>query len=104
MLTARAAGTVDLHFDVGGVDLHVHLLHLRQNRDGCRGGVDAAAGFRFGNPLHPVNAGFVFQPGIRAPAADDEVRLLDAAQLRFVQVHQLDAPAHFCGVHGVHPE
>ena len=104
VLTARAAGTVDLHFDVGGVDLHVHFLHLRQNRDGCGGGVDTAAGFRLGNPLDTVDAGFIFQSGIRAPAADDEVRLLDAAQLRFVQVHQLNAPAHFRGVHGVHPQ
>ena len=62
MLTARAAGTVDLHFDVGGVDLHVHFLHLRQNRDGCGGGVDTAAGFRLGDPLHTVNAGLIFEP------------------------------------------
>ena len=104
VLTAGTGGTVDLHFDVRRIDLHVHLFHLGQDCHRGGGGVDTAAGFRFGDTLHPVNAGLVFHPGVGTPAVDDEVRFLHAAQFGLVVVHQFNAPALGGGVHGVHPE
>ncbi len=104
VLTAGTGCPVYLHLNVRWVNLHIHLFHLRQHRHGGGGGVNPAAGFGFRHPLHPVDAGFVFQPGIGTPAIDDKVRFLHAAQLGIVVVEQLHAPAHPGGVHGVHPE
>ena len=104
MLAAGTGGTVDLHFNISRIDLHVHLFHLRQHGHRSGGGVDPAAGFRLRHPLDPVNAAFVFHPGVGPPAVDDEVRLLHAAKLGFVVVQQLHGPALPGGVHGVHPE
>ena len=56
MLAAGARGPVDLHLDVRRVDLHIHFLHLREHRNGCRGGVDSAAGFGLRDTLNPVDA------------------------------------------------
>ena len=83
MLTAGAGGSVNLHFDVLGVDLYVHFFHLRQNRHGGGGGVDTAAGFGFRHPLHPVNTGFILHPAVGATAVNDKICLLDAAKLGF---------------------
>ena len=104
MLTAGAAGPVDLHFNVGGIDLYVHRFHLRQHRHRGGGGVDPAAGFRLRHPLHPVDAGLILHPGVGSPSVNDEVRLLHTAQLRLVVIEQFHAPAHFRRVHGVHPK
>ena len=104
MLAAGAGGTVDLHFDIGRIDLHIHLFHLRQHRHGGSGGVDSSAGFGFRHSLHPMDAGLVLHPGVGTPAVDDEVRLLHAPQLGIIVVHQLHAPALGGGVHGVHPK
>ena len=87
VLAAGAAGPVDLHFDIAGVDLHVHLFHFRQNRNGCSRGVDAAAGFGLRYALDTVHTGFVLHPGVCAPAVNDKIRFLDTAKLRFVIVH-----------------
>ena len=104
VLAAGAGGPIDLHLNVCGVELYIHLFHLRQHRNGGSGGVDPAAGLGFRHPLNPVHTGFVFHSGIGPPAADNKVRLLDAPQLGFAVVHQLNAPALGGGVHGVHPE
>ena len=104
VLAAGAAGAEHLHFDVLGPEVHIHGLHLRQHRHGGGGGVDAPAGLRLRHPLHPVDAGLKFQPGIGAVAGDHKVGLLDAAQLRLVIVEQAHLPAPAVGVHGVHPK
>ena len=51
-----------------------------------------------------MDAGLVLHPGVGPPAVDDKIRLFYTAKLSFVIVEQLHAPAHFRGVHGVHPE
>ena len=79
VLAAGAGGTVDLHFDVRGIDLHVHFLHFGQHSHRGGGGVDTAARFGFGDTLDPVNAGFVLHPGVGTPAVDDKIRFLHAA-------------------------
>ncbi len=53
-LAPRAEG---VHFQIRGVDLHLDLLHLRENRHRCGGGMDAS--LRLGrrhalNPVHPA--------------------------------------------------
>ena len=104
VLTTGAAGPVDLHFDVRRIDLHIHLVHFRQHGYRGSGGVDPAAGFGFRHPLNPVYAGFILQPGVGAPAHHQKIRFLHASQFRFAVVHQLNFPAHFGGVHGIHPK
>ena len=86
MLAAGTGGTVDLHFDVGRIDLDVHFLHLRKHCHRGGGGMDPAAGFGFGHPLDPVDTGLVLHPGIGTPATDDEVRFLHAPQLGYLKI------------------
>ena len=100
MLSARAGRAVDLHFDVLGPDVDLGLLHLGQDGDRRRRGMDAAAGLGLRHALHPVDAGLKFQAGIRALARNFKIGLLDAAELRLVVVEQT-APCQprRCGVH-----
>ena len=66
--------------------------------------MDTAPGLGFRHPLDPVDAAFVFQPGVGAFSGNDEVRFLDPAQLGLAVIHQLDFPPPGGGVHTVHPE
>ncbi len=93
MLATRAAGPVDLHFNVLRPNFHVYLFHLRQHGHGGGGGLDAAIGLRHRHPLDPVDAALEFQPGPGAPAIDEKIRLFDATQLRVVVVEKLHGPA-----------
>ena len=104
VLTACAGSTVNLHLNIRRIDLHIHLFHLRQHRNGGSGSVDTAAGFCFRYTLHTMDTGFIFHTGVSTPTVDDKIRFLDAAQFRFIVVHQFDAPVHAGSVHAVHTE
>ena len=104
VLAARAGRAVDLHLDVLRPEVHIGLLHLRQDGDRRRGRVHPPAGLRLGHALHAVHAGLELQPGIGPRAADHEVRLLDAAKLRLAVVQKLHGPAARGGIETVHPE
>ena len=66
--------------------------------------MDAPAGLGLGDPLDAVDPGLKLHPGEGAVAGDQEVRLLDAAELGLVIVQKLQLPASGGRVHGVHPE
>ena len=88
MLAARAAGAEGVDLQILGVDVHVHLFRLGQDRHGGGGGVDAALGLGFGHALHPVDAAFKLQPGVGPLPVDEKADLFKAAQLRLVDAEQ----------------
>jgi len=95
----------DVHPDVVGVDLHLHLFGLGQNghRDGR--GVDPALGLGDGDALDPVDAAFVLEAAVGPPALDHGDDLLEAAHARGgAGAEHLDAPARQLGEAGVHAE
>ena len=51
-----------------------------------------------------MDTGLKLHPGEGAVSIDEEIRLLDAAQLRLVVVQKLQLPAFCGGVHGIHAE
>ena len=65
--------------------------------------MDPSAGFRLRYPLHPMDAGLEFQPGIGPLAGNHTDQFLHAAQFRFVKGSDFNVPALFLGIHGIHP-
>ena len=86
------------------VDGDVDVLGLGQHGDGRGRGVDAAGRFGVGHALHAVHAGFEFELGEGAAAADFGDDLLEAAHRAFAGGHDLDLPALLGGVALVHAE
>ena len=60
MLTACAAGFAGFDLKVGGIDIHLNLLDLREHRHRYRRRVDPALGFRLRNTLNAMHAAFKF--------------------------------------------
>ena len=85
---------------IGDVD----VLRLGQHGDGRGRGVDAAGRLGVGHALHAVHAGFVFQLGEGAAAADFGDDFLVAAHRAFARGHDLDLPALLGGIALVHAE
>ena len=97
----RAHG-VDLQVVV--VDRDVDLLGLRQHRDGRGRGVDAARRLGVRHALHAMHAGFEFQLGEGAAAADLGDDFLVAADRAFARRDDFDLPALLGGIALVHAE
>ena len=89
---------------IGVVDGDIEVLRLGQHRDRRGRGVDAAGGLGIGHALHAVHAGFEFELGERAAAADLGDDFLEAAHRAFARGHHLDLPALLGGVALVHAE
>ena len=89
MLAAGAGGAIDIDAQIAFVDLHVDFLDFRQDRDRYGAGVDAALGFRGGDALHAVHAGFEFEFGEDGFAGDFGDTFLQAAELGFAIFHDL---------------
>ena len=104
VLAAGAGSAVCVDLQVLGVNGELHLLRLRQHRHGGGAGVDPAGGLRLRHPLDPVDAAFKFQPGPGALTLNEDAALFHAAQLRFIEVHDIQFPVPGLGVHGVHPQ
>ena len=104
VLSTGTAGTIDLHFDILGVDLHIHLFHFRQHCHGSSRGMDTAAGLGFRHTLHPMDTGLILQSRPCASTIDDEIRFFHAAQFRIAVIEQFDTPTHFGGIHAIHTE
>src|SRR5262249_7630339 len=82
VLAASTGGAVGVNTQLGGVDLDlVHLVELRQDRDGARGGVNAALCLSRRHALHAVRTGFEFQAREGAAPGDAADDLLVAAVL-----------------------
>ena len=92
-LAARAARAEGVDPQILVVDLDVDLLGFRQHRDCDRRGVDAAARFRRGHPLDPMDAALVLQLAVRAAPLDHRDHFLEAAAAGVVARHDLEPPA-----------
>ena len=66
--------------------------------------MDAAAGFRLGNALHPVHAALVFQAGKRILARNEHDDLLHAPKLGHVRGERLHLHAMPLGIAGIHAQ
>src|SRR3990170_6806705 len=102
VLAAVAAGVDDIDPQLLLVDMHVHVVGLRQHGDGGGGGVDAAAGLGDGDALDAVDAALVLEARVGAAAAHLEDDLLEAAAVAGVGVQQLYRPALALRVAAVH--
>ena len=102
VLAAGAARAQRVDSKIGIVDGDVDLLSLGQDGDGRRRGVDAAGRLRIGHALDAVHAGFVFQLGEGAAAADFGDDFLIAAHRAFARGHDFDLPALIGGITLVH--
>ena len=104
VLAAGAAGAQGIDAQVRIVDRNVDLLRLGQHGDRRGRGVNAAGRLGVGHALHAVHAGFVFELGEGAAAADLGDDLLEAAHRAFAHGHDFDLPSMLGGVTLVHAE
>ncbi len=88
----------------GLVDVHLDLVGLGQHDDRRRARVDAAARLRRRHALDPVHAALELEPAVRTVAGDLEDRLLDPADARLVEAHEVRPEAVLEGVARVHPQ
>jgi hypothetical protein len=93
VLASGSAGTVGVDAQVLGIDVDLHVFHFGHDGHGDRGGMDAAAGFGLGHPLHAVDAAFVAQGAVDAATADVHDDFLDAADGGQGLGHRLHLPA-----------
>ena len=84
VLTAGAARAerVDLEFAL--VDLELHFVRLRQDRDGGGGRLDAPLALGLGHPLDTVDAGLELEARVGAVPRDLEGHFLVPAEFRGV--------------------
>ena len=102
-LAAGAARAEGVDAQVLGLDLHVDLLGLGQDRHRGGRGMDAAAGLGIGHALHAVDAALVLEPAVDPVALDADDHLADALS-HLAQRHHLHLPALAFGEAAVHPE
>ena len=98
---ARAEG-VDLEFAL--VDLELHFVCFRQDRDGGGGRLDASLALGLGDPLHAVDARLEFEAGVGAVAGNLERDLLVPAEFGRVGAQDFRFEALRLRVHGVHAQ
>ena len=104
MLAARAARPHGVDADVFGLYFDVDVLCLRQNRDGCSRGVDAALVLGFRHALHAMHAGLELHSRENALAADARHDFLVSARIRVAGRKNLHFPALQVGIALIHAE
>ena len=102
VLPAWPSGSVKVHPNVGFLDLDVHFLRLAQDRHGGHGSVDAAVGFRLGNPLDAMSPHLVAQITVDRVSRYAQDDFLVAAAVRGRGIHDFNFPPLFLRVLGVH--
>ena len=81
-LAARARRAERVHPDLLGIDLHLHLVGLRKDRDGDGGGVDAPLLFGGRDALHAVHAAFILKLAVDLLALNHRNHFLEPAHSR----------------------
>ena len=92
MLTARAAGMVDILAIVVRLQIDFNIFRFGHDHHGRRRRVDAALRFRFGPPLHAMPATFVLQFAVDSFALRRDRDLLEPAQLGGAGRQDLELP------------
>src|SRR3989304_2006022 len=80
VLAAGPGRPIDVHLDVFLRDVDLDLVRLGQDGDGGGGGVDSPLGLGLRDPLYPVDARLVLEPGVSSSAAYLEDNLLQSAE------------------------
>ena len=107
LVDVLAAGALRAHgvdLQVVVVDLDIDVLDLGQHRDGGGGRMDAAGGFGVGHALHAVHAGFEFELGEHAAAANFGDDFLEASLAAFAHRQDFGFPALLGGIALIHAE
>ena len=99
---AARAERVDLEFAL--VDLELHFVRFRQDRDRRGGRLDASLALGLGDPLHTVDARLEFEAGVGAVAGDLERDLLVPAEFGRVGTQDFCLEALGLRVHGIHAQ
>ena len=102
MLTACAAGTEGIDFQIGGIDLQLHVLRLGKHRHRGGGGMHASLALGLGHALYAVHSAFIFKARIRALSVDHKGDFFITAKFCFVGVDDFYFIAALFRVHGIH--
>ena len=104
ILAAVSAGAVGIDAQVIRVDIHIHLVRLRQDGHGRGAGVDAALRFGAGYTLDAVDTAFKLHAGESAAPCEGEYSFLHAPQFRLIEAHVAHLKAAALGIARVHPQ
>ena len=104
MLAAGALRAHRIDLQIRFINIDIHILGFGQNRDGCRRSMDAALGFGFRHPLHPMRSGLEFQPCEDTAPRDFSDDFLVTPRCSLTRRQNLDAPALQLGIALIHPE
>ena len=102
MLAAGSGGPECVDLQILRIDLKIYVIHFGKDCHCSRGSMDPSSGFRYGNPLHTMAAGFKFQSGPCAFSLYDKTDFLDSSKLRKIGVRNFDLPSLCRSIHGVH--
>ena len=103
-LSARPSGAEDIHPNFLRINHHLHLVGLREHRDGGGGGVDAPLRLGHRHTLDAVHAALILQPGVCAAAAHLEDHFLETTDTGLAMAQHLGLVAVVIGPARVHPE
>ena len=103
VLSPRAARPVGVDFQVLRADVDLDVVHLGQDGHRSRGGVDAPAGLRHGDPLDAVHPALELELAVGPVAVDAERNLLVPSDAGLVAVDDLHLPALALAEAVVHP-
>ena len=104
ILAAVPAGAVGIDAQVIRVDVHIHLVRLRQDGHGRGAGVDAALRFGAGYTLDAVDTAFKLHAGESAAPCEGKYSFLHAPQFRLIEAHVAHLKAAALGIARVHPQ
>jgi len=104
VLATSPGSAIDIDAQIGRINVNIDVFSLWQHRHGTGRSMDAALGFRFRNPLHPVCATLVLKTRIDSLAADHGDHFLHAAGIGLGTAHYFNPPALAFGITTVHAE
>ena len=102
-LAAVSGGTEDIKAAVIHIDLNIHILRFRHDRNSAGRCMDPAAWFCLRHSLHPVYAGFIFQAWINPFSGNHAGHLAHSAYPGLIILHSLEFPVPAVRKSCIHP-
>ena len=102
VLTACAATSIGIHFDVVFVEIHFNVLRFGEHRNGDRRRMHSALRFGFGNALHSVHAAFELKFAPCAFTRYHENEFLCSAEFGEIHIDFFHFPAIVFGIMTIH--
>src|SRR5437667_196533 len=103
-LAAGTGGAEDVHPDLILPQVHLHVVHLRHDRDRREARLPAARGVERRDPDEPVNARLALEGAVGVLARNLDGRRLDPRLVAGEEVHDLRPEARALTPAKVHPE